>query len=146
MNNSRRRLKEASFLVLLFTAFTLIRLAVRFFVVVFDVDPSQVNASRELILIATIILFVINLICLIPQTYVGIRGIKIAENPTSTKGHIVWAVILLAFAVFSIIHTSIGIAESEKLTDSIFVLADHSLDVIVYCMYIKYANQVLNRA
>ena len=146
MNNSSSRLREASFLVLLFTAVTLIRLAVRFFVVGFDVDPSQVNASRELILIATIILFVINLICLIPQTYVGIRGIKIAENPTSTKGHIVWAVILLAFAVFSIIHTSIGIAESKKLTDSIFVLADHSLDVIVYCMYIKYANQVLKRA
>ena len=143
MNSSRRHLREASFLVLLFTAFTLIRLAVRFFVVGFDVDPSQVSASREIIMIATIILFVINLLFLIPQTYVGIRGIKIAENPVSTKGHIVWAVILLSFAVFSIIHTSIGIAESEKLTDSIFVLADHTLDVIVYCMYIKYANQVL---
>ena len=90
-----------------------------------------------------IVMFVISMVLLLPQLYVGVRGMKIAKNPTSTKGHIVWAVILLIFSAFGIISTVSSIAEQVNILDNVITLFDHALDVIVYCMYIKYANRVL---
>lgn len=143
MENSRIHLKEASFLVLLFTAFSFIRMLIQLFVVGFEVDPAQVGVSHEIVVAAMIVLFVISMILLLPQLYIGVKGMKIAKNPTSSKGHIVWAVILLAFSVFSIISTVSNIAEQINVVDNVITLVDHALDVIVYCMYIKYANRVL---
>ena len=143
MNNSRNHLKEASFLVLLFTAFSFTRMIIEFFVVGFEVDPTQVGVSHEIIVATMIVVFVVGLILLLPQLYVGVKGMKIAKNPTSSKGHIVWAVILLGFSAFGIISTVTSIAEQINVVDNVITLIDHALDVIVYCMYIKYANRVL---
>ena len=142
MSISRNHLKEASFLVLLFTAFSFIRMIIQVFVG-FEADPTQVGVSHEIIVVTMIIMFVVGLILLLPQLYVGVKGMKIAKNPTSSKGHIVWAVILLVFSAFGIIFTVTSIAEQINVVDNVITLVDHALDVIVYCMYIKYANRVL---
>ena len=142
MSNSRNHLKEASFLVLLFTAFSFIRMIIQVFVG-FEADPTQVGISHEIIVATRIVMLVVGLILLLPQLYVGVKGMKIAKNPTSSKGHIVWAVILLVFSAFGIISTVTSIAEQINVVDNVITLVDHALDVIVYCMYIKYANRVL---
>ncbi len=142
MSISRNHLKEASFLVLLFTAFSFIRMIIQVFVG-FEADPTQVGVSHEIIVVTMIVMFVVGLILLLPQLYVGVKGMKIAKNPTSSKGHIVWAVILLVFSAFGIIFTVTSIAEQINVVDNVITLVDHALDVIVYCMYIKYANRVL---
>ena len=142
MSISRNHLKEASFLVLLFTAFSFIRMIIQLFVG-FEADPTQVGVSHEIIVVTMIVMFVVGLILLLPQLYVGVKGIKIAKKPTSSKGHIVWAVILLVFSAFGIISTVTSIAEQINVVDNVITLVDHALDVIVYCMYIKYANRVL---
>lgn len=142
MSISRNHLKEASFLVLLFTAFSFIRMIIQVFVG-FEADPTQVGVSHEIIVVTMIVMFVVGLILLLPQLYVGVKGMKIAKNPTSSKGHIVWAVILLVFSAFGIISTVTSIAEQLNVVDNVITLVDHALDVIVYCMYIKYANRVL---
>lgn len=142
MSISRNHLKEASFLVLLFTAFSFIRMIIQVFVG-FEADPTQVGVSHEIIVVTMIVVFVVGLILLLPQLYVGVKGMKIAKNPTSAKGHIVWAVILLVFSAFGIISTVTSIAEQINVVDNVITLVDHALDVIVYCMYIKYANRVL---
>ena len=142
MSISRNHLKEASFLVLLFTAFSFIRMIIQLFFG-FEADPTQVGVSHEIIVVTMIVMFVVGLILLLPQLYVGVKGMKIAKNPTSSKGHIVWAVILLVFSAFGIISTVTSIAEQINVVDNVITLVDHALDVIVYCMYIKYANRVL---
>ena len=142
MSNSRNHLKEASFLVLLFTAFSFIRIIIQLFVG-FEADPTQVGVSHEIIVATMIVMLVVGLILLLPQLYVGVKGMKIAKNPTSSKGHIVWAVILLVFSAFGIIATVSSIAEQVNVVDNVITLVNHALDVIVYCMYIKYANRVL---
>jgi hypothetical protein len=109
----------------------------------FEADPTQVGVSHEIIVVTMIVMFVVGLILLLPQLYVGVKGMKIAKNPTSSKGHIVWAVILLIFSAFGIIATVSSIAEQVNVVDNVITLVDHALDVIVYCMYIKYANRVL---
>ena len=142
MSISRNHLKEASFLVLLFTAFSFIRMIIQLFVG-FEADPTQVGVSHEIIVATMIVVFVVGLILLLPQLYVGVKGMKIAKNPTSSKGHIVWAVILLVFSAFGIIATVSSIVEQVNVVDNVITLVNHALDVIVYCMYIKYANRVL---
>ena len=142
MSISRNHLKEASFLVLLFTAFSFIRMIIQLFFG-FEADPTQLGVSHEIIVATMIVMFVVGLILLLPQLYVGVKGMKIAKNPTSSKGHIVWAVILLVFSAFGIISTVTSIAEQINVVDNVITLVDHALDVIVYCMYIKYANRVL---
>ena len=142
MSNSRNHLKEASFLVLLFTAFSFIRMIIQVFVG-FEADPTQVGVSHEIIVVTMIVMFVVGLVLLLPQLYVGVKGMKIAKNPTSSKGHIVWAVILLVFSAFGIIATVSSIVEQVNVVDNVITLVNHALDVIVYCMYIKYANRVL---
>ena len=142
MSISRNHLKEASFLVLLFTAFSFIRMIIQVFVG-FEADPTQVGVSHEIIVVTMIVMFVVGLILLLPQLYVGVKGMKIAKNPTSSKGHIVWAVSRLVFSAFGIISTVTSIAEQINVVDNVITLVDHALDVIVYCMYIKYANRVL---
>ena len=142
MSNSRNHLKEASFLVLLFTAFSFIRIIIQLFVG-FEADPTQVGVSHEIIVATMIVMLVVGLILLLPQLYVGVKGMKIAKNPTSSKGHIVWAVILLVFSAFGIIATVSSIVEQVNVVDNVITLVNHALDVIVYCMYIKYANRVL---
>ena len=143
MEHSRKRLKEASALVLLFTAFTFVRLLIELFVIGFEGDPAQAGLTEELIMITKIVLAVISFIVLIPQIYIGVKGLKIAKKPASTKGHIIWAVIILCFSVFSVISIIFDIIGNVNLVDSVIALLDHSLDVIVYCMYIKYAHSVL---
>ena len=142
MSISRNHLKEASFLVLLFTAFSFIRMIIQVFVG-FEADPTQVGVSHEIIVVTMIVMFVVGLVLLLPQLYVGVKGMKIAKNPTSSKGHIVWAVILLVFSAFGIIATVSSIVEQVNVVDNVITLVNHALDVIVYCMYIKYANRVL---
>ena len=142
MSNSRNHLKEASFLVLLFTAFSFIRIIIQLFVG-FEADPTQVGVSHEIIVATMIVMLVVGLILLLPQLYVGVKGMKIAKNPTSSRGHIVWAVILLVFSAFGIIATVSSIVEQVNVVDNVITLVNHALDVIVYCMYIKYANRVL---
>lgn len=143
MENSRKQLKAYSFLVLLFAAFSLIKLTVELIVIGFDKETVALDVSPELVLAATIILFVISLILLLPQIYVGVRGLKIAKNPEAKKGHIVWAVILLAFSVFAIFTPISDIAANVNVVNNVVTLIDYALDIIVYCMYIKYANRVL---
>lgn len=142
MNKSGKNLKEASILVLIFAALSLVRMIFQFFVVGFDIDPAQAGTTPAFVQVMTIIMFVISLCLLLPELYVGLKGLKVAKKPNSDKGHIVWAIILLVFAAFGVLSSISGIAETVSV-DSITALVDHILDVIVYCMFIKYANQVL---
>jgi hypothetical protein len=143
MEHSRKHLKEASFLVLLFAAFSLIRMTVEVLVTGFGTGDNALGVSRELVIATMIALFVIGFILLIPQIYVGVRGIKIAKAPEAKKGHIVWAVILLVFSVFGIFSPISNIMANVSVLDNMIALCDQLLDVIVYCMYIKYSTQVL---
>jgi hypothetical protein len=109
----------------------------------FGTGDNTLGVSRELVIATMIALFVISLILLIPQIYVGVRGIKIAKAPEAKKGHIVWAVILLVFSVFGIFSPISNIMANVSVLDNMIALCDQLLDVIVYCMYIKYSTQVL---
>ena len=143
MDTNRKHLRDLSGLVLFFALLAAIGLVSDALALDFNIQNLPDNVSEGIASFMRIFLCVFGFILLLPQIYVGVKGLKIAKNPTTSKGHIVWAVILLVFAVFGMISAVSSIAEKTQIADNIISLVDHSLDVIVYCMYIKYANKVL---
>jgi hypothetical protein len=132
-----------SVVILLFAAISLVRMTISLFTVGFKVDPAQVGVSPKIAVATMIVIFVINLLLLLPQVYVGVKGIKIAKEPTYSKTPSVWAVILLVFAAFGVISAISNISKQVNVVDNIFVLADHAIDVALYFFYVKYLNKVL---
>lgn len=139
MEKSRKYLKVMSEIILICLAFSFIRTILEVLLVNVNVD----NASTQFIIIAKIMLCVIYALLYAPQIYIGVKGIKVANTPDSSKAHIVWAVIFLIFAVLSIISSVSGLIKAEDVTGNIFVLIDATIDFVLYILYVKFAKQVL---
>lgn len=142
MEKSRKYLKVMSEIILICLAFSFIRTILEVLLVNVNVD----NASNQFIIIAKIMLCVIYALLYAPQIYIGVKGIKVANTPDSSKAHIVWAVIFLVFAVFGIISSVSGLIKSEDVTNNIFSLVDAAIDLALYVFYVKFAKQVLAAA
>ena len=142
MEKSRKRLREASLLVLIFSALTFIRVFIELLRLGLGTKLPTADVSRELMLVTMIAMCVVNLLLLIPQVYVGVKGLKLSKEPRDTKVHIIWAVVLLVCAVLGSLYPLSSLIDGVSVTDNAIILVDHMLDVIVYCMYIKYANLV----
>ena len=104
------------------------------------------NIPTQFLIIAKIMLCVIYALLYAPQVYIGVKGIKVANAPDSSKAHIVWAVIFLVFALLSIISSVSGLIKAEDVTSNIFVLIDATIDFVLYLFYVKFAKQVLSAA
>ena len=100
------------------------------------------GAPDNILMITRIILLSVSALFLIPQVYVGLKGIFIAKNPTSSKGHIVWAWILLGIDVLSLISPIIGFVNNGDTGNSIGTILSLLLEITIYIEYIKYATDV----
>ena len=93
-------------------------------------------------MITKIILFVVSLVLLLPQIYIGVKGMRIAKNPNSSKGHIIWAIILLVIAVLNLIDPIVGLINNGGVYDNLTTLSSVVLEIAIYYDYIKYAGAV----
>lgn len=139
MEKSRKYLKFMSEIILICLAFSFIRSILEVFLI--NVDPN--NGNDLYIIIAKIVLCVIYTVFYIPQIYIGIKGIKVAKNPDSSKAHIVWAVIFLAFAVLGAISSTWNMIDTKDIVGNILGLINAVVDITLYFLYVKYAKQVL---
>lgn len=146
MEKMRKNLKESSFLVLFFAALTFVRLVVQVIVNGVKVENVPEGTTEGIVLAGIIVAYVINFAMLLPQLYVGFKGLKVAKEPDGSKGHIIWAWILFAFAVIGVISAISSLTQSKDLVNDIISLVDTVLDVIVYVLFVRAANQVLKAA
>ena len=139
MEQTRKNLKTTSILVLLFAALNLVRVIVS---LIFDGFGSAEGATEGTVLAANIIVLVVAGICLIPQVYIGLKGIKVANAPDSSKAHIIWAMILFVITVLSLISPVIGFINKDTGSDNIGTLLALLLEGIIYFEYVKYARDI----
>lgn len=142
MTKSRTQLKIASIIVLIFTALSLFNIVAG---LVFSELPKAEmpdDAPENLLLITQIFVLVITAIMLIPQVYVGVKGIKVANKPTSSKAHIIWAIILLAFAVGALATPISAIVTMEDVVSNVFSIISIAAEIVVFLIYIKSATAV----
>lgn len=146
MEKNKKNLKVLSILILALAVYSLIRIVLSVFSI--DLNPEDLTdgASATLLLIGQIFVCVVSVILLIPQIFVGIKGIKVSNNPDSSKAHIVWAVILTVLSVIGILSPASELIKGVAVLDNLLAVADMVLDAIIYIEYISYAKKLVKAA
>lgn len=142
MNKERKTLKEYSVVILIFAAFSLARIIVEACLYGFGIQAiSLEGVSEDLVKIGLIVFFISSLILLIPNAYVGVKGIKEAESPTSARAHIVWALILAILSLVGTITAIVDIINGFSI-DQLFILLDVAVDTVLFYAYYLTAKKV----
>jgi uncharacterized membrane protein len=146
MEKNKKNLKVLSILILALAVYSLIRIVLSVFSI--DLNPEDLTdgASATHLLIGQIFVCVVSVILLIPQIFVGIKGIKVSNNPDSSKAHIVWAVILTVLSVIGILSPASELIKGVAVLDNLLAVADMVLDAIIYIEYINYAKKLVKAA
>lgn len=146
MEKNKKNLKILSILILALAVYSLIRIVLSVFSI--DLNPEDLTdgASATHLLIGQIFVCVVSVILLIPQIFVGIKGIKVSNNPDSSKAHIVWAVILTVLSVIGILSPASELIKGVAVLDNLLTVADMALDAIIYIEYINYAKKLVKAA
>ena len=142
MKESKRNLKVLSIVILAMAVYSLIRVVLSVFTMDFDVNNLPDGATASIVLAGQIAVCVISLILLLPQVFVGVKGIKVSNTPDSSKAHIVWAVILAVFSILGVISPVSNLIQNTDVVGNLFEVADMVIDAVIYIVYIKYARQI----
>ena len=143
MEQARKHLKISSIVVLIFAGLFMLELVSG---LVFGDIASVEGVSEEVLRITRIFVLSISLVMMLPQIYIGIKGLLIAKNPTASCGHIVWAIILFVFSVLSLVSPIVGMFQQGIVYQPIKELFGVLLEVLIYFDYIKYAKELSKQA
>ena len=100
------------------------------------------GAPENILPITKIVLFSVALLLTLPNIYIGIKGLRIAKKPNSSKGHIVWAIILLVFAALFLIEQGVGFIHDGFNFENISAFCSIVVEVTVFVEYIRLAIAV----
>ena len=146
MENTRKHLKAVSGIVLALAGLSL--LGIVYELIAGEINSSEIPAGSpdNILMITKIILLVISGIMLLPQTYVGIKGIMVAKNPDSSRSHILVAMILFGFLAVEVILEFIGIFTSGNIGESASNFLSLAVDAGIMFDYIMCAKAVARGA
>lgn len=149
MEQNRKNLKTYSIMVLALAGLSLLNILFELFFG--DLSGELKNAvipegaPDNIVLITQIFITVVSFLLLLPQAYVGIKGIKIAKNPNSSIGHIVWGIILIVFTAAGLISPLVGFLQGNgEAFGDVSEFLSIAVDVFVLLEYVKYARAVRN--
>ena len=139
MENTRKELKLTSIAILVFAALSLVSVITS---IIFGDFSSLADTPDGILLASKIIVVVIAALILLPQVYVGVKGIKIAKAPVSTKAHIVWATILLVISVISVIMFVVDLFEAGNTAQEVGDLCNAVVEGVLFFEYIRLAKAI----
>ena len=142
MEQTRKHLKFSSLAILALAALSLINIVSELLFGELNNAEIPTGSPDNILLITKIILMVVSLVCVLPQVYIGIKGLKIAQNPDSSKGHIVWGIILLAFAIIGMISPLLAVIKQEEVFENASALLSILIEVAFFYDYVKSARAV----
>ena len=142
MEQSRKNLKLSAIAVLVWAGATLIGLISELLYGEINSAAIPEGAPENILLITKIFVFAVSLLLTLPNIYIGIKGLRIAKKPNSSKGHIVWAIILLAFAALFLIEQGVGFIHDGFNFENISAFCSIVVEVAVFVEYIRFAIAV----
>ena len=142
MEQTRKHLKFSSLAILALAGVSLINIVSE--LLFGEINNAEIPAGSpdNILLITKIILMAVSFLFLLPQVYIGIKGLKVAKNPDSSKGHIVWGIILLVFAIIGMISPLIAVIKQEEVFENASALLSILIEVAFFYDYVKYARVV----
>ena len=142
MEQTRKYLKLSSIAVLALAFFSLLQIVSELLYGELNNAVIPEGAPENILPITKIVLFSVALLLTLPNIYIGIKGLRIAKKPNSSKGHIVWAIILLAFASLSLIEQGVGFIHNGFNFENISAFCSIVVEVTVFVEYIRLAIAV----
>ena len=142
MKNNRKHLKYSSLAILALAGFSLINIVSE--LLFGELNNAQIpdGSPDNILLITKVILTAVSFLCLLPQVYVGIKGLKVAKNPDSSKGHIIWGTILLVIAIAGLISPAVAIIKQDAVFENASELLSIAIEVAFLFDYVKYSIAV----
>lgn len=142
MEQSRKHLKITSIVVLIFASLSLINVTTSlFFGDLMNVE-FPVGSAENMVMIAQIFVLAVSAILRLPHIYIGVKGLRVAKNPNSSKGHIIWAMILFVFAILGLISPVVGLVQRTEVSENVSTLLGVLLDIAIFFDYIKHARAI----
>ena len=142
MGNSIKYLKITSIALLIYTIFSAFEIAIALYFGEFDNVAIPEGSPDNILAITKTFILVVSVLLLLPQLYLGIKGLRVAANPTSSKGHIVLAIVIFVFVLISAVTAIQGIASGEETDSNVSALLSLMVEVAIYFEYILYAIRV----
>ena len=142
MEQTRKYLKLSSIAVLALAVFSLLQIVAELLYGELNNAVIPEGAPENILLITRIFLFSFALLLTLPSIYIGIKGLRMAKKPNSSKGHIVWGIILLVFASFSLISPVVDIINNGFKQDYISEFLSIAVEVAVFVEYVRFAIAV----
>ena len=139
MEQTRKFLKLSSIAVLVLSGFFMLQVICEILFGELSNAIIPEGVSYNILLITQIVIFTFALLFMLPNIYIGIKGLRIAKKPDSSKGHIIWGIILLVFTVLSLISPIVDIINNGFKYDYISEILSIAVEVAVFFEYIKYA-------
>lgn len=146
MEQTRKNLKTSSWVVLIFAALSLLQIIGELLWGELNSARIPAGAPENTLQITKIFILVIAVLLLLPKVYVGVKGLRVAKKPNASKGHIIWAGIILVFAVLDLIDPVAAAIKSGSVREHISAMLSILLEVAIYGEYIKYARDVAKLA
>ena len=146
MEQTQKNLKYSSFFVLFFAALSLLHIIAALVFGPINQAEIPADAPENILNITKIFLLVVSLVMLAPNVYVGVKGLRVAKNPDTSKGHIIWACILFAFSVLALVDPVVACLKDGAWGDNVGSLLNLGLELIIYYEFIVHAKAVAKLA
>ena len=143
MEQARKRLKTSSIVVLILGGLTLLNILFEVFFGNLNDAVSPEGASATILLIVKILVLAVSLVLFLPQLYIGIKGLKMAKKPDSSKGHIVWGIILLVITAIGLIAPLRALIQGDgRAFANVSEFLSIAVDVMILFEYVRLARAV----
>lgn len=147
MEQARKNLKTTSIIVLLLAGLSLLNILFETF---FGELNSELNNATlpdgspdNVVMIAKIFVLVVSVLMLLPQLYIGLKGLKMAKNPNKSVGHIVWGIILAVFTVLSLLTPLTAFLQGNgDAFGNVAEFLSVAVDAAILIEYVKFARDV----
>jgi hypothetical protein len=149
MEQTRKNLKTSSIIVLALAGLSLLNTLFELFFGALNEELNNAaipeGAPDNIVFIARMFILAVSLLILLPHLYIGIKGLKIAKKPDSSKGHIVWGIILIVFTCIGLISPLLALLQGNgEAFGNASELCSIAVDICVLSEYVKYAKAVRN--
>ena len=142
MEQSRKHLKITSIIVLILATFSFMNIVAELIYGAINNATIPEGSPDNILQITKIFLLVVTLIMLAPHIYVGVKGIKVANKPNSSKAHIVWAILIFVFSVSCLVSPIVAIIGQQDVGENVSTILSVLVEIAVFFDYIKCAIAV----
>lgn len=147
MGQTRKNLRTSSIVVLALAGLSLLNILFELFFGKLSRELKNAaipeGAPDNIVLILQVFIVFVSILLLLPQVYIGIKGLKIANKPNSSRAHIIWGIILIVCTFFELGSPFIALIQGKgEVFGNVSEMCSIVVDIVVLFEYVKYAIYV----